>query len=66
MKIIASHLIVLKVFNSSNYSKIYKVVETDKGKFYREQWSKGDLIYKEVDPEEFYEQNSKENLVVSD
>lgn len=65
MKIIATHLVVLQVFRTSSYSKIYKVVETDKGKFYRESWNKGSLIFEEVDPEVFYEENAKENLVVT-
>lgn len=66
MKIIATHLVVLQVFTRSTYSKIYKVHETDKGKFYRERWNKGDVLFEEVDAEVFYEENVKENLVVTD
>lgn len=65
MKIIATHLVVLQVFTGSTYSKIYKVHETDKGKFYREKWNKGDIHFEEVDSEVFYEENSKESLVVT-
>jgi hypothetical protein len=65
MKIIATHLVVLQVFRTNSYSKIYKVVETDKGKFYRESWNKGSLIFEEVSAEDFYEENAKENLVVT-
>lgn len=65
MKIVGEYLVVLPIFEHSKPNKIYKVVETITGKFYREQWNNGNITYKEVDPDVFFEENSKESLVVS-
>lgn len=66
MKIVAEHLVRLPMEEGKPGSLIYKVLETSSlnKQFYREAWYGGHVRYELVDPELFYEQNSKTDLSV--